>query len=458
MRRRSVIGRVPTPLKPTLVGLDRVGRAERSLRVVLLSQYFSPEIGATQARMQSFAEYLAARGHRVTVVSEFPNHPVGVIPESFRGHLYVDDRANPYRVLRVWVRASPEKTQARRMAFYLSYMALATAAAPLVGRADVVVATSPPLFVGLAGLAMARLKRAPLVLDVRDLWPAAAVSLNQIGGGAQLRAGEALERLLYRRAARVVCVTRPFCSHVDAITGGPPAAYIPNGTLELFFVEDGGSRERLGISVDDFLVTFAGTHGIAQALPSVLDAAERLSRRVAFALVGEGPVKTEVMRAAAERLNRRVTFALVGEGPVKAELMRDAESRGLENVRFHPEVPLEDIVPVLAASDALLVPLVAHPTFADFVPSKMIDYMAVGRPVLLAAAGEAARLLDESGGGIVVAPEDPEGLARAVQWLAEHPEEADAMGRRGREFARTRLRSVQAERLEQLLLDVVERR
>ena len=113
---------------------------------------------------------------------------------------------------------------------------------------------------------------------------------------------------------------------------------------------------------------------------------------------------------------------------------------------------------ILAASDALLVPLSAHPTFRQFVPSKLIDFMAAGRPVVLSAAGEAARLLDRAGGGLAVAPEDPEALAEALRWLAAHPKEAEAMAQRGREFAARRLRSVQAERLEQVLLDVADGR
>ena len=206
------------------------------MKVTIVSQYFPPEVGATQSRMQSFAEHLAARGHDVTVIAEFPNHPRGVIPHRYRGRVVEDDRSNPYRILRVWVRASHEKTQRTRIAFYLSYMAMATAVTPLTGRPDVVVATSPPLFAGVAGLAIARLTGAPLVLDVRDLWPAAAVSLDQISGGRILRAAEAVERLLYRQAAAVVAVTRPFCDHIDALRGrSPRTVLIPNGTLDLFF-------------------------------------------------------------------------------------------------------------------------------------------------------------------------------------------------------------------------------
>ena len=425
---RQTVRRAPKALTRALPPTTG-DRSSRPLRIILVSQYFPPEIGATQTRMQAFAEYLAGRGHEVTVVAEFPNHPQGVIPPEYRGRIVEDDRSNPYRVLRVWVRTSPEKTQMTRLSFYLSYMALAVAVAPFTGPCDVVVATTPPLFAGGAGWAIARLKGAPLVLDVRDLWPAAATSLNQISTGLSVQLAELLERELYRRAEAVVAVTRPFCVHVDRIRGdrAPRTTLIPNGTLELFF-DSTGEPDRLGIPEGKFLVTFAGMLGIAQALPSVLDAAERA--------------------------NGSVHFAFVGDGPMKEILTEQAHDRGLENVSFHPQLAPEDVVPVLAASDALLVPLSAHPTFETFVPSKMIDYLATGRPVVLSAAGEAARILAHSGGGIVVPPENPEALVAAVRWLSEHPDEAAAMGEKGRGFARTRLRAIQAARLEELLLDV----
>ena len=418
----------------TLDGRD-VGRAERPLRILLVSQYFPPEIGATQFRMQAFAEYLASRGHGVTVICEFPNHPHGVIPESYRGRLVEDDCSNAYRVLRVWVRTTPEKTQRTRMALYLSYMALATAVAPLAGRVDVVVATSPPLFTGVCGVAIARMNRAPFVLDVRDLWPAAATSLGQISPGLVTDVAEAIERWLYRQAAVVVAVTRPFCEHVDRIRGrGPATVLVPNGTLDLFLEPAGAEpeRSRHGLPDERFLITFAGIHGIAQALPSVLDAAERL--------------------------NGGADVAFVGDGPVKETIVRQARERALPNVHFRAQAAPGDVSPILHSSDALLVPLSAHPTFADFVPSKMLDFMAAGKPIIVSAAGEAARILELAGAGVAVPPEDPDALADAVRWVRDHPDEAAAMGQRGREFAQRRLRSQQAARLEQVLLDVVQKR
>jgi glycosyltransferase involved in cell wall biosynthesis len=431
--RHRVVEALSEPLVKALPPLDRrpplLGSPKRKLRVILLSQYFPPEIGATQSRMQTFAEHLSSQGHQVTVISEFPNHPHGVIPSRYRSRLVVDDRSNDYRVLRVWVKTGPVKNQTSRLELYLSYMAMACAVAPIAGRADVVLATSPPLFAGIAGVAIARASRAPFVLDVRDLWPAAAVSLRQISGGSSERLGLVLERWLYRQAAAVTAVTLPFSRHIDRHRRhGPSTALIANGTLAQFFEigeSDPVTRATLGRK-DRFLVTFAGTHGIAQALAFVLDAA---------ALV-----------------NGTADFAFVGDGPVKDPLIERAGELGLDNVRFLPQVPLEEIGPILAASDALLVPLSGHPTFEDFVPSKMIDFMAAGKPILLAARGESARILGAAGAGVIVPPEDPHALAAAVQSLAASP--APELGERGRAFALRRLRSIQAERLEQVLLDV----
>src|SRR5262249_50778648 len=158
----------------------------------------------------------------------------------------------------------------------------------------------------------------------------------------------------YREATAVVAVTRPFCDHVDRVRDREPrTTLVPNGTLELFFEATGdeAARRELGAQNGEFLVTFAGTHGIAQALPSVLEAASR-----ALTVF---------------------VFSFVGEGPSKASLQQHAAERGLENVRFHSQLPISDMPRLLASSDALLVPLSAHPTFAQFVPSKMIDFMAV---------------------------------------------------------------------------------
>lgn len=405
------------------------------MKVLLLSQYFPPEVGATQTRAHFFARALAARGHQVTVVAELPNHPKGEFFDGWRGRPWRRSREDGFDAIRVWVAASPRKTVLRRVAFYGTYAANAVLAAALLarGRFDVVFATSPPLPVAAAGWLVSRLKRCPFVMDVRDIWPAAAVGLGELRPGRLMRAAERLERFLYERAAAVTCVTRSFLRHVSERGAAGKAAFLPNGSIpEIFHPGDDGpaKRHELGLRDDEFCVGFFGNHGIAQGLPAVLDAAERLR--------GE-PIR----------------FVFVGEGPVKAQLV----SRGLDNVTFLAQVPLTEIGPYVRAMDVLLVPLRRDPIFEQFVPSKLFDFLACAKPVVLSVDGEAAEILAESGGGVHVAPEDDEALARTLRDLAVRRGDLAEMGRRGHQYVKAHFwRDQQVGVLEKLLAGAAQAR
>ena len=409
------------------------------MHVVFVTQYFTPEVGATQTRMHEFARACATAGHRVTVLTEFPNHPHGRIPDEYRGRVASRESLDGFTVVRVWVWTRPEKTFWTRLAFYGSFFALATLRGLWLGRRiDAVVATSPPLPVGLAGWLIARAGGARFVLDVRDLWPAAAEALGELRRAALLRLAARLERFLYRHADRVTAVTRGFVRHVGRhVTDPGVVRWLPNGAATDVFDPgrvDPGLRGRLGLG-DRFVVTFAGLHGIAQGLGVVLEAA---------ALLRDRP---------------EIVFCLVGEGPAKAGLVARAEALGLANVRFLPGVPLSEITPYLTASDALLVPLRRDPVFDTFIPSKLFDFLACARPIVLLVNGEARELLDAAGAGIWVMPEDAPGLAKAVVTLAERPaEERRAMGERGRAYVLAHYtRAAQSRRLLDILDELVER-
>ena len=376
------------------------------MRVAIVSQYFRPEPGATQNRMAAFADGLAARGHDVTVACEQPNHPVGVFHPGFGRRPVVTERAGGQTVHRLWVATSPRKTTARRLAFYGTFAAGAAATVARMPRPDVVLATSPPLPGAAAACAAARARGVPFVLDVRDIWPAAAEALGELSDPRIVRALERLERWLYLHAAALTATTRPFCRHIDAIAGRPVAEHIPNGALDELIALPEPPARRDGAP---FLVGYAGNFGIAQGLGIVLDAAARLR---------DAPVR----------------FVLVGGGPLRAQLEDERSRRGLGNVELRPPVPVEDVGPVLQACDALLAPLRAHPLLEDFIPSKVYDAMAVGRPVLVAARGESADLVEREGCGLVVAPEDGEQLATAIRRLVAEPALAAHLGAAGRRW------------------------
>jgi colanic acid biosynthesis glycosyl transferase WcaI len=407
------------------------------MRILYFSQYFPPEVGATQTRAYEMSRYLAFRGHHVTVVTEVPNHPSGIIPSRYRGRLMERRREVGVDVLRLWVWASPEKNFKSRMRFYLSYMAMAGIAGSLVrGRYDVVYATSPPLFVGASGLLAATVRRIPFVFEVRDLWPESAVVLGELNNRRAIAAAEKLERLLYRRAARVVAVTHGIESALVRRGLSPSKVeLIPNGAnIDLFdYTEEGRTDVRNKLGLDDrFVVMYAGIHGIAQGLETLLQAADRL------------------------REHDDISFVLIGEGPKKADLARLKEEMKLRNVTMLPEVPSTEMPSYLSAADCAIVPLRREHIFRGALPSKMFEAWACSRPVILSVEGEAETILKESGGGLCTTPEDAASMADAILQLASNPEAGRVMGKRGRRYVAAHYsRREQARALEDILVSVV---
>lgn len=404
------------------------------MRILYFSQYFPPEVGATQTRAHEMATFLASQGHKVTMVTEVPNHPSGIIPESYRGRLSERRLEGGIDVLRLWVWAGPEKTFKARMRFYLSYAAIAAIAGSLLrGKYDLVYATSPPLFVGLAGLLVAALRRIPFVFEVRDLWPESAVALGEVSNRQAIRVAQLLERLLYRRARRIVVVTQGIYDRL-AHRGIPASklALIPNGANTDRFRYDGeggrGVRARLGLG-DSFVAMYAGVHGIAQGLDTLVEAAHLL------------------------REHEDIAFVFVGEGPSKRAAAQAAQRLGLENARFLPEVPSNEMASYLSAASCAIVPLKDEPIFRGALPSKMFEAWACSRPVVLSVAGEAEEVLRQAGGGIAVKPASAEELAGALLYLKAHSREAETMGQGGRAYVAAHYsRREQARKLEKTLI------
>lgn len=410
--------------------------AGRPLRVLVLSQYFPPEVGATQTRVELFARRLAEAGHHVTVVAEIPNHPMGVVFDGWRGRLVHRGREHGYDVLRVWVHASPLKSFWRRISFYASYCVTATAAAVLCvrPRPDVIFASSPPLPVLVSAWAMATLWRRPFVADIRDVWPAVGVALGELRGRRAVQLAELLERLLYRRASAVTCVTHGFVEHVRrSVADQAKVHFLPNGTVpELFDPEctDAEVAGRLGLE-GSFVVGYIGLHGIAQGLRAVLGAAALL------------------------REEADVRFLFVGDGPMKADLEATTRDLNLDNVVFEDQVPVEQVAAHVNICDVLVVPLRRLDVLSTFVPSKLFDFLCCAKPVILMVDGEARAILEAAAAGVYVEAENSEALAAAVRDLRNRPEERAAMGRRGRAFVLEHFdRDTEARRLGGLLQEV----
>lgn len=407
------------------------------MRILVISQYFPPETGGPPNRLFSIARELNRAGHDVHVVAEKPNHPEGIIREEYRGGLFHERAFEGIPVTYTWVYTHPEKDFVKRLLFYVSFMVMAVwGTVRTQGDFDVVLASSPPLFVGLSGWIAARMKNAEFVFDVRDLWPDLAVAMNELDGHLKVWLAKRLEHFIYHRTDAITAVTNGFCQAIQSVTGpDTPVRRVMNGTEPNIFQRDeAGQRLREKSGFDDrFVVTYAGNIGICQGLDHVLEAADCI-----------------------EEERSEVLFRFVGSGPVKEELQREAERRSLDNVEFHPRVSLKEAAAHMAAADALLVPLADHKIYRSFIPSKFFDSMAAGRPVLLSVDGEARGIMEDAETGRYYPAEDGELLAKQVQWLLNHPETAEQMGENGREYAKANCtRKVQAERMAGFLEEVV---
>jgi glycosyltransferase involved in cell wall biosynthesis len=406
------------------------------MRVLYLSQYFAPEVGATQTRAHEMATGLIRAGHDVTMLTEVPNHPKGIIFPEYRRKLWVRENLEGIDVVRVWVKASPVKTMRTRLAFYLTYMLNATLAGlALRGPYDVIYATSPPLFVGGAALALSGLRRIPLIFEVRDLWPESAVALNELHNLSFIRWATRLEEACYRRAKRIVVVTQGIRDRLITRGFGDKVLLIPNGAnTDLFhYQSEAGKAIRQQLDLDDdFLIIYAGIHGIAQGLETVLNAAHKL------------------------RDHAGLHFLFIGDGPRKAELHALKERLALPNVTMLAAQPRETIPAYLSAADVALVPLRRLDIFRGALPSKIFDAWACECPIILSMQGEAQQVLQQANAGVYVEPESPSALAQVVQEMINHSKLLRRYGRNGRRFVEEHYsRQAQAQRLTRLLESLV---
>jgi glycosyltransferase involved in cell wall biosynthesis len=381
------------------------------MNILYITQYFPPEVGATQNRAVEMASNLVRLGHTVTVLTEFPNHPKGIIPPEYHGRWFQISEMNGFRVIRVWVFARPYKNFFTRIGFYTTFMFNAALVGSLVkGPYDIVYATSPPYFVGVTGLWLSWIKRAKFIYEVRDLWLRSAVELGELSSPRILRWATRLENLYYRKAICVIAVTQGIYKELSQKGLGPKLHLIYNGTnCDLMYDRGPAKRDELGWR-DKFVVLYAGILGIAQGLEHICHVAEQMKEH------GD------------------IQFVFIGEGPIKQELLHLKESLALTNLTLLDQVDREQIADYISAADCCLVPLKKKEIFRGALPSKMFDCMACARPVILSVDGEARELVEHVAAGLFVEPENGDQLRQAILALKADPELRQHMGANGRAF------------------------
>ena len=388
--------------------------------ILYLSHYYPPEVNAPAIRVSQLAKCWVEQGHKVTILTGFPNHPSGIIPPEYSGRFLQREECDGIDIIRTYMYAAPNKGFLKRILNYLSFMfSSIVLGIPLLPKIDVVIASSPQFFVAVAGYVISVLKRVPFVFEVRDVWPEEIVAVGAIRNRFIIGFLERVEMFLYRRAKLIVAVAQ---GTIEILTRrGVPRdkiVWLPNGINMSEFrqkIDRHKIRERINLN-GEFLVSYVGTHGMAHRLQTVLSAAEKL------------------------KSNSRIKFLMVGDGADKESLLNLAQNLDLNNVTFLPQLPHEEAIGYYKISDACLVPLRKAELFTKNIPSKIYEIMASERPVLLGARGESMELVEEAAAGLVFEPEDADSLAESILKLYEDRNLAKQLGENGYNYAASHCR------------------
>jgi colanic acid biosynthesis glycosyl transferase WcaI len=375
------------------------------VQVIFLTHYFPPEVGAAQVRILRVASGLRTRGFDVLVHTGFPHYPDGHIAAGYRNRPWARDCLGGVPVLRTAVYPAPNRGFTRRLIDHAAFAAGTVAGQHLAGCADVVVAESPPLFTAAAAVPYAALKRAALVLNVSDRWPASAVAMGALRPGAALAAAERLELACYRRARAITVPTAPMAATLGALPAARGKVEVMAPSVDVHrFAHVPPARS----SPDAPLrVLYAGTVGLAQGVDTLVEAAAIAGPRAVELTIAGGGAELDAVR-------RRV--------------------QGLGNVRVLGIVPSERVPGLYGEADVGTVVLRDRPIFDEALPTKLLEVMAAARPVVLAGRGESSALVQAAGAGVVVAPGDAAALAAAFAALRAQPGRVARLGAAGRAY------------------------
>jgi len=384
------------------------------MKILFITQYFAPEIGAAPVRLTALADALQSSGHLVTVVTSLPNYPTGRTFPGYRRRLFArETRDSGVEIFRVWTYPATGSGSSRYLN-YLSFLATSPLLLFRVGRPDVMFVESPPLTTAVIGWIFGLVKRAPMVLNIADLWPDAVVELGLVSeAGPTVKLARILERWSYRKAAMLSHATLGIGERLrEKGIEQHRLIFVPNGADTNVFTPKPRSdllASELGLT-DRKVMLFAGTHSVAAGMEVLLETAELL------------------------RDNPSIVLLVVGDGPTKQDLVDESQRRGLRNLMFLDPVQPERVAELYSISVAGLVTLVDSPVAREMRPAKMFPPLACGKPVIYSGSGEGAELIRKHDMGVVVGPGDAQAFAASISDIAGDSRLAKSMGENGREF------------------------
>lgn len=381
------------------------------MHILLIHQAFTSldEPGGT--RHYELSRYFAEHGQRVTIIASQISYLTGTFNQEDPIQQNRQAHDSGVRVLRAYTYPALHRSFFHRLVSFFSFMISSFILGLGVKQVDLVWGTSPPIFQGLTAWLLARMKRVPFLFEVRDLWPAFAVDVGVLRQPTLIRASEWLERFLYHHADQLVVNSPGFIEHIERI-GAKNIQLVPNGSDVAMFDPQAkgiGLRQNLDLG-QKFVALYAGAHGISNDLEVLLESADRLRRQ------------TEII------------IIFLGDGKEKPNLITKAKEMNLPNVRFLDPVPKAEMPTYLAISDICIAILKPIQMYKTVYPNKVFDYMAAGRPVVLAIDGVIKEVIETANAGIVVPPGEPAALADAIQLLASDQNQRLSMGNNGRRY------------------------
>jgi glycosyltransferase involved in cell wall biosynthesis len=414
------------------------------MHILLIHQAFVGLDEAGGTRHIEMARQLTSHGHKVTIITGTTSYLTGVKRQPGPGRKLVDQPAPDITVIHTWSYAALHKGFLNRLVSFFSFMMSSFLAGLQVRRVDVVWGTSPPIFQAFSAWLLSFLKGVPFLFEVRDLWPDFAIAMGILQNRTLIALSKWLERFLYKRAERVVVNSPGYVEHVKT-HGARAVSLVPNGVDAAMFssprdnstarayASAPGDVQKYGLE-NKFVVMYAGAHGPSNDLGVLIEAA---------ALLQDDPA---------------IHIILVGDGKDKPALMADAQARGLDNVTFIDPVAKNEMKGMFALADVCLAILKPIELYKTTYPNKVFDYMAAGRPVLLAIDGVIRQVVEEAKGGLFVPPGDARALADAIRALSQNPAQAKQMGINGQRYVREHFdRARFTNRFEQILWELVEK-
>ena len=385
------------------------------MKILILTQYYPPEIGAPQNRLHELAVRLQANGVEIEVLTALPNYPKMEVQEGYRKGRNREEIIDGIPVHRAWIYVSKSKGIIARLLNYFSFVWTSYWRGRKLKAFDYLMVESPPLFLGYTAMALSKKLKAKLIFNVSDLWPESAEKLGIVQNQLFLKLAYQLEAKCYKRARLITGQTQGIVADISKRFATKEVYWLPNGVNIDFYnpghIDEGDFRQKHGFSTGDILFFYGGILGHAQGLEVILNAANLL---------------TDLPK---------VQFILQGSGPEKEKLQNLKSALKLTNVHFLEPVAKQEMPAVLKAIDVALVPLKKLPLFEGAIPSKVFEALAMEVPLLLGVDGEARKhFIDNAEAGWFFEPENETALANCVQNLAMNPSEIQIAGKNGRQY------------------------